>query len=482
MDPRAPVIAGAGQLSHHGEPRDPVSLAVEAVRAAAQDTGVGDALLRSADSVRCVAPTSWHLPDMGALVAEAIGAAPRETVQTVMFGGDGPQRLIGDTARSIAAGDVDVAVVCGSEAVASVLAMRRSGEDAPWPRQPDGTQPTRVIGTDRAPVDEQESAAGLLAPVYVYALLESAERARAGLDPDAHLRRIAELWSGFSQVAAGNPHAWLREARSADELATASPSNRPVSSPYLKLLTANIQVDQAAALVMCSAEAAERAGVPRDRWVFAWAGAHAQEEWHVSHRASLAESPAIRAMGRAALEHAGVGIDDVAHVDLYSCFPVAVEIAARELGLGLDRQLTVTGGLTFAGGPGNAYSLNATATLVGLLREDPEAVGLSTALGWYMTKHAAGLFSASPPPKPYAFIDADERVERPAPRAVAPSDHHGPATVEAATVAFTRDGDPEYAIVTALTPDGARALVRTEDQDQLATLLNGDPAGLPWEV
>jgi acetyl-CoA C-acetyltransferase len=471
MDPRTPVVVGAAQLSHHGDPVEPLALAVEAARAAGEDSGTGDALLRAADSFRCVPTTCWHYREQPALVAAELGATARETVQTAQFGGDGPQLLIADTAAGIAAGDVDVAVLTGAESVAGVLGFQKRGEYPPWTPQDDGSEPTRTIGSDRQPVNDAEAAAGLLAPIYVYALLESAERARAATGMEV----VGGLWSGFSQVAASNPHAWIQKAYTPEELLSASPANRVVSTPYLKLLTANIQVDQAAAVIMCSAEAAERAGVPRDRWVFPWAGGHAQEEWHVSERDDLASSPAIRAIGRAVLEHVGAGIDDVRHVDLYSCFPVAVQVAARELGLALDdtsRPLTVTGGLTFAGGPGNAYALNATVSLVERLRSEPEALGLSSALGWYMTKHAIGLFSATAPPVPYR--DLEPEVERPAARRLADG-YRGPVTVDAVTVPHGRDGSTEPAIVIASTPDGERVLTRTDDVGEEAV-------GLPWEV
>src|SRR5207244_6219152 len=128
----------------------------------------------------------------------------------------------------------------------------------------------------------------------------------------------------------------------------------------------------------------------------------------LSERAELASSPAVRAAGAAALEHAGLSIDDVAYVDLYSCFPSAVQISAGELGLPADdasRPLTVTGGLTFAGGPGNNYSGHAIATLVGRLRGDPQACGLATAVGWYLTKHALGIYSGRPPREPFRSLD-----------------------------------------------------------------------------
>jgi acetyl-CoA C-acetyltransferase len=210
--------------------------------------------------------------------------------------------------------------------------------------------------------------------VCMYALIESALRADAGTTPDLHLRTIAGLWSRLSAVASENPFAWITREFTPEQIATPSAENRLVAAPYTKLLTANIQVNMASGLIVTSAQAAQRASVPRDRWVFIHAGAHANEEWHVSERDRLTRSPAINAVGRAALEHAQLAIDDVAHIDLYSCFPSAVQVAAAELGLRIDdpaRPLSVTGGLTFAGGPGNNYSGHAIATLARRLRETP---------------------------------------------------------------------------------------------------------------
>ena len=477
VDPRAPVIVGVGQAIQRPNgfesSQDPISLAVAALRFAGEDSGAGDYLLRGADSIGHVATISWPYQDEAALIAHELGAAPRQTIRTTLFGGDGPVRLVGDTARAIADGELDVALISGAETGATMTAAHRAGGRPAWPEQDPEARPTRVVGTDRVASNEAEIAVGLIPPLYNYALLETAVRAAGGLDEAAHMRSVALLWAGFSEVAVSNPYAWLPQATTADELLEPGPANRPVAAPYLKLMTANIQVDQASGLILCSAERAAQAGVPRDRWVFVHAVAHAYDEWFLSERAELAASPAINAAGRAALAHAGVSIDDVAHIDLYSCFPSAVQIAARELGLETgDRPLTVTGGLTFAGGPGNNYAGHAVAALVGRLREDPGSVGLGTALGWYVTKHAIGVYSTTPPARPFAEIDA--AVDRPQPRR-ATSDYRGEATVEAYTVPFGRDGAPEAAIVSALAPDGTRALVRSADDHVISGLLLGDP-------
>ena len=97
---------------------------------------------------------------------------------------------------------------------------------------------------------------------------------------------------------------------------------------------------------------------------------------------------------------AGIGTADLALIDLYSCFPSAVEIGAIRGAQGSSledpRGFTVTGGLPYAGGPGNNYSMHAVATMVGMLRERPGAYGLSTANGWFLTKQSVGVYSTQP--------------------------------------------------------------------------------------
>jgi acetyl-CoA C-acetyltransferase len=481
-DPRAPVIVGAAQLaSPAGAPDGPIGLAVEALRRAAQDSGSGEQLLRRADAVGHVATLSWPYTDEAALIASGLGLSAPHTVRTAQLGGDGPGLLVSEMARAIAAGELDVALLSGAEAIAALRAAQKAGALPDWPSQDSAATPAKVLGTDRPGSSDGEMAVGLAAPVYVYALLETAIRARVGDGRGAHQREVAQLWSRFSDVAADNPNAALRRRVSVEELLARTSDNRPVSEPYTKLLTANAGVDQATGMIMCSAHAAAAAGIEPDRWVFVLAAAHAHDEWFVSERAELPASPAIRAMGRAALEHAGLTIDEVKHIDLYSCFPSAVQIAASELGIAPSdgRALTVTGGLTFAGGPGNNYSSHAIATLVERLREEPDTTGLSTALGWYATKHAAVVLSGSPGKEPFRLFAPS--FPRPSPRR-ASIEHIGTATVEAYTVPYARDGSAEAAIVSALAPDGTRALARTTQPDLVGAVLTEDPLGRTAEI
>jgi acetyl-CoA C-acetyltransferase len=145
LDPRAPVIVGAGQLLHRdvsaGQSGEPAVLIAEALRRAGEDSGTGERLLRRADSVRCVPVIGWPYRDAAALLAEDLGVRPQETVQSAALGGDGPQRLLNDTARAIVAGEVDVALIGGGEAVASLRAAQLAGRTPGWRRQPERVRP-----------------------------------------------------------------------------------------------------------------------------------------------------------------------------------------------------------------------------------------------------------------------------------------------------------------------------------------------------
>jgi acetyl-CoA C-acetyltransferase len=490
LDPRTPVLVGVGQVTERpdqgrpvAERVEPVELMARALRAASADCGghgSGERLLVRAQSLRIMVPLSWRYINPALLVADRLGLAPAELALT-SIGGNSPQSVASVTAQAIASGQLDVALVAGAECIYTRIAARRDPDRPilPWTTEPPETPEPVRIGEDRTPVTEVELACGLDRPIHVYPLFENALRAAAAEGVDEHQTKVAEMWARFSEVAAGNPYAWSRQSLTAKELRTVGPSNRMVSFPYPKYFNANDRVDQGAALIMCSVDAARSAGVPADRWVFPLSGADAHDHWFLSHRDNLYSSPAISHTGGTALRLAGLGIDDIAHIDLYSCFPSAVQIAANELGLSIadtTRPLTVTGGLTFAGGPGNNYVSHSIATMTDRLRRDPGSVGLVTGIGWYLTKHAAGVWSTTPPPDGFAFARPQGEVDALPQRAPA-SEYEGEATVETYTVIHGRDGQPERAILALLSTSGARAWGTMTDSDTIESLETDEGCG-----
>lgn len=502
LDPRTPVLVGSGQVTSHPDPRleladrpEPVELMVRALLGAAEDASgaapgaaapPGRALLEQTDSLRVVAMLGSRLVNPGLAVAERLGISPAE-IGLTGIGGNMPQTLLNQSAAAIARGELDVVAVCGAEAVFTRSAARRSpGGTATlgWVTQDPGTTPPPApFGDERDGVSAFEAGRGVVLPVTVYPLFENALRAAHGWDLAEHRARIGALWSAFSAVAADNPFAWLPEARTPAEITEPTAANRMISFPYTKLCTANIQVDQGAAYLVCSVEAARSAGVDEDRWVFPLSGADAHDHWFVSERADLHSSPAIAAAGRAALEAAGVGLDDLGPLDLYSCFPCAVQIGAAALGLPVDdpaRPLTVTGGLTFAGGPGNNYVSHAIGAVARRLRAQPGSVGLVTGLGWYATKHAVGVYGSRPPADEgrggFAFRDVQAEVDA-GPTVRVEEGATGPVTVETYTVGYDRSGGPERALVACRTPSGGRSWGRVDDPDELASLVAAEAIG-----
>ena len=479
LDPRTPVIVGVGQtlrrLESPAGASEPVEMMVDALRMAADDSGAGAALLARADSVRVIEVLSWRYANPALLVAERVGASPRQLVKSTT-GGNSPQMVLNDAAAAVQRGDLDVVLITGAEAMNTRFMARRTKDWLEWTAQPAETPAPVVLGHDDAGTNDVEMASSLVMPTQVYPIFENALRAAAGEGVDEHQDKVARLWAGFSEVGARNPHAWTPTARSAEEIRTVTPDNRMIGFPYPKYMNSNLSTDQAAAVVLCSVEAARSLGIAEDRWVFPWAGADANDHWWVSERADLHSSPAIGACGRSVFGLAGRGVEDVAHVDLYSCFPSAVQIAAAELGLSLDRPLTVTGGLCFAGGPGNNYVTHSIASMADALRADPGTLGLVTALGWYVTKHSMGLYSTEPPPEGFRRESPQAEVDA-LPRRGYTGDHDGPVTVESFTVMHERDGSPSLGIVACLLPDDRRAWGNVRDPGALTALMADDPIG-----
>jgi acetyl-CoA C-acetyltransferase len=373
-------------------------------------------------------------------------------------------------ADEIVAGRSEVVLLGGAEAWRSARAARREGRETGWAVQADEVRPDHVLGGDLDMIGPAEAALGIGLPIQVYPLFDVALRAHEGWSVAEHRARIGALYARFSEVAAAHPHAWNRTPFTAAEVIEPSAENRLVGAPYTKRVNSYEMVDQGAAILLMSAARAEALGVARDRWVFPHSGAEATEPY-VSVRPVLHHSPSMAAAGRAALELAGTDADGVAHLDLYSCFPAAVLLAARALGVDDDRSLTVTGGMSFFGGPWNDYVSHSIATMVEVLRAHPGELGLVSANGGLTSKQAYGVYGTEPPAagwrwaRPQAEVDAVGRRE-------VSTDHEGPVTLEAYTVMHDRDGAPVQAIAATLTPEGARAWATTDDGAVIATLLD----------
>lgn len=487
-----PVLIGCGQITDKRSPEEgatAVELMVEVARRAAEDAGPGQALLDGLDAVTAIQMTV-DTPESGsgaagmvrnvpAAVCSSLGIAPQEQLYT-HSGGNTPQMLVNNYAERIAQGDLSSVLLVGAEALSTMLSRLKMGLDLDAWIDHSGEDAV-MLGEYRSPATEHEMVYGMQTPSVAYPLFENALRGKYGLTLEQHRHKMGTLYEGFNAVAADNPLSWFPTRRSANEIATVSDDNRYVGFPYTKFLNSVIQVNMGAAVIITSVARARELGVADERMVYLHGCGDANDLWYVSERGNYTSSPAMRTIGEKAFAMADKTIDDMDFLDIYSCFPSAVQIACDEFGLAHDdpRGLTVTGGLPYFGGPGNNYVMHSIATMMDKLRENPGKFGLLNGNGWFITKHSIGIYSTTPLAKPWereapadyqqAILDADhpDFTETPA----------GDASIETYTVIYGRAG-VERALVIGRLEDGRRFIAETpDDADTLERMISQDMLG-----
>jgi acetyl-CoA C-acetyltransferase len=468
VNPRAPCIIGVAARTWHPEDvgeqgaPEPLDMWEEVARAAATDSGLGQSVLDRLDAIDIVYCQTWQYDDPPRRLADRIGASPKREYYSGI-GGTTPQVLVQETAERILAGELDIALVIGAEALATQRRFKRRGERYPYSFKPEEKRPFPW----EAPFHPAEVAHEVFQAWLTFAIFDNARRAHLGIPLGEYRRRLGEQWERFTEVAAENPEAWFPIRRTAEEIITATPENRMVGYPYTKYMVSIMDVDMAGALLMTSHETADALGVSPDRRVYLRGWCYATDPVYVAEHVDLWRSPAMEMASDRALAGAGVGIGDVAHLDLYSCFGSSVNFARDALGLAVDdpRPLTVTGGLPYHGGAGSDYLTHSIATMARVLREDPGSIGMVSGVGMHMTKHVFGVYSTDPGRR--APVPADAVPAQPT--CTIRDTYDGPADVAAYTVAHASDGEPEWGVAVCNTPDGARCYARLADADLLAS-------------
>lgn len=484
-DANTPVIVGTGQLVDRDADIDrhiePLDMLTRVAKDAAEDAGGDSRLLEKLDTLALVGIAGWHPQNSPNMVARALNAHPAREY-TTGIGGQIGVTLLNHMANDIVEGRSELALVAGCNNLKVLMKAIAAGKELAWQRGGQG-EPT-LIGGDEAGSNELEGAYGLKQPPQIYPLFENALRARLGLDLEAHRRRMGDLFTRFTEVAANNPWAWFPVQRSAEELTTVSADNRMIAFPYPKYLNAVLNTEQAAGLIVCSAAKAKAMGIPEDKWVYWLGGAHSQEQaWWASERPDFTQCPSMKDTHVSALKNAGLTVADVDLFDFYSCFPVAVEMACEMLGLDIEdpRGFTVTGGLPYAGGPASAYTLHSLAEMTRRLAGKVGKTGLVTGNGWYLTKHSAAVLSSEPKgegvPEEGLIDNLPSNEMETAPRRV-DTEARGNGTIEAYTVLYDRGGEPERGIVLGRTDEGKRFLANTpNDPGFLASFVAEEQVG-----
>jgi acetyl-CoA C-acetyltransferase len=465
------VLVGVGTASGDAEA---VELMIRAVESAASDSGASG-LLPSVDRIT-VPQGSWSYPDPGRLISERIGSKGARTHRVEL--GIPQQSLINEAMTAITAGDVEVAVVVGGEAKRWARGRGQSGEARLETVQPED-EPDVVRRPGEALLEPVEIAHRLWEPVQQYAMIDSALRHAEGLSLAEHRGDISALWARFNEVAGRNPEAAFPQPMGAEAIDTPTVANRPLAFPYNKWHSTQWTVDQAAALVLCSAEAAVRLGVDDDRWVFPLVGLESSHAVSLLRRRALHAWPAMDVLAAAAAGRLGAPLAEAEIIEAYSCFPAAVRVQQRSLGLDVMGTPTITGGMAFAGGPYNNFVLQATAAVVREVRDRPGARGVVTTVSGLLTKPGIGVWSAVPDGADPLVADLAEGAAGATGvvEVVESLDgYEGPASVATYTVTFD-ELEPKGTVALCDTADGRRAALMSADRDVAAHALTTDLIG-----
>ena len=507
-----PILVGAAQYTQAKDANpalDPLGLMIKASYDAIANTGNSN-IQNIIDTVCVINSSSRDDEYLPVALSSALGINPRHTIYS-LIGGNSPQMLVNHFARDIAIGRRRAVLLTGAEAIYSLHRAARGRTILDWqdnvtlqhlrknnlPVNYDtllhmGCEHEKEIlkasgGKYYEPNNTVEEAYDLFMPHLMYPFFETSLRYSSGRSIEEHQLYIGRLYESFSRVSSLNPYAWNRQKYSTEELTTISPQNRYVVYPYTIRTVSNITVDQSATLIMINARDAQAMGIDRAKWVYPMGGAELNNIWHVSQRPCLHDSPAIKEAARLALQQSGLSLSDIDVFDLYSCFPSIVEIARQSLGIpeGDQRDLTVTGGLAYFGGPGNNYSMHAIASIVDLIRHNRRLKAMVTGNGWYNSKHAIGIYGSEPPNYPWEDRDDsvlqqaidNEALPEPVERA------EGFLTIEAYMIRYDRGGKPERATTLGRLQDGSRAFANVSDDiGDLRKLERNEIVGKTGEV
>lgn len=471
---RIPVIIGVGEINDRPAADAPGLDSVELMAAAARnaDADAGGGWLARADWLTIVPQISFREYDVPALLPAALGIAPAHVMQAPMADGDSPVRHLNDAANAIAAGEAQVCLLVGGEAVRTSARRAAASGNA-----------KNLFAGSLASASELRRRYGLITPSEIYPFYENAARAAWGQSLAEGQAETGEIWSRFSEVAATAEGAWLKQPRTPAEIIEITADNRLLAFPFAKLMVANSSVNQGAALIVTSLATALAAGIDESRLVYIGAGASAHEDNEPLTRAEWTGTPSMQVTLQKTMELNGLKPDNLDHVELYSCFPCVPKLARRVLGLSATRPLTGHGGLTFGGGPIGNYMTHATCAMVRNLRKGGE-YGLLYGNGGHCTHNHAIVLARHPLAGVSLPQDYHYQAEADAKRGPIPpltDTYEGPAAIETYTVFYDRTGAPTHGVVLARNPAGERVISRidTEDEAGIALLTSGatEPVG-----
>jgi acetyl-CoA C-acetyltransferase len=388
-----PVLVGIGSLQQKGsfEQLDEALILMEqATLDAIEDTNVPE-IKNYIDEIQ-IPKGFWAYRDPGKWIAEKHGFAEAETSVTKI--GVLQQNLVNSACKKIIDGEIRASLIVGGEARFKMIQALKEGlpyEEMALTENPDNY----VKAKEDLYVAEELDALGMMAVGY-YAIIESAMRYKNQYSLNEHESFLGNYYERFSQIASKNPHAWNQKIFTAEEIKTPSKKNQKIAYPYNKLHNTSWNVNQASALILTSDEIADKLKIPFDKRVYPLVSSETNHMIGVIQRPDLTSPVGLKLATKYLLETAAKNNIKPTFYELYSCFPVAVQLFAQALNIPENIDKTITGGMPFAGGPLNNYMLHATAQVLMRIRDNNSEVGLITGVSGMMTKQALAIWGKNP--------------------------------------------------------------------------------------
>ncbi len=481
---RIPVLVGASQLTNREKTekqKNPVDFMAEACRMAAKDAAISD--LDGVDTICVVNCLSRILERPGEDLAKILGIESPKTYYSTV-GAVSPQWFVNESAEKIYSGKAEVVLICGAESFYTKEKIPHFGHSLEYYVSNYKKSASMFTGDKRQPYTSIEARYGLILPILMYPMFENALRAYWGQSMEDHILELSSFCSKFSEIASGNKYSWSREFRSAEDIATVTDENKMAAFPYTKAMCANMTVNQAAAVIMTNLERAEAYGISEDKMVFLRGSGAAEDNFLVSERPELWASPSVCEAVDLALADVSLSLDEIQFLDFYSCFPCVPRIVREMLKMSPSdpRPLTVTGGLTYFGGPGNNYTLHAICQMMDILRENPESFGMVHTISWFLSKNSIGIYSAKPGANPWTPRDSKKKpIKYPAVNVVDKAE--GKGTVESFVVTYNRHGQPKDAIIMGRDQSGNRFIANVEPENRsVEQMTKEEPIGKIGDV
>ena len=461
---KKPVVIGLGitqQKGSYAELDEALFLMEKVAMQAINDCG--NSKIKDFIDVIDIPKGFWRYRDPGKWIAEKNNFSNTKT--SVNKIGVLQQHLINNTCNKIIKGEIRAGLILGGESRAKMIAALKEGIE--YKEMELSTNPDQYVKAKDDLYGEGEAEAlGLMAVGY-YAVMESAMRKSKNLNLKEHEDYLGSMYADFSEIASKNQYAASDKSISKDQIMLANSDNKPMAYPYNKYHCTSWNVSQASAILICEEGLADQLNISKQKRIYPMASSETNHMIALIQRPSLISSAGLKLASEKINEVVDKHSINLNLIDLYSCFPVAVQQFENVLNLNTKTSRTITGAMPFAGGPLNNYMLHATVQALLKLRSQ-SGHSLITGVSGMMTKQSFCLWS-SEYQMPFYHADVTKKaqqLDKPIPISNA---KHGNGIVIGYTVLY-EGTKPTLGVFYIEDSQGERKVVTSEDKAVITSM------------